>query len=487
MLRCKCKHLIPKCRNLAWNLRSNQKSFHPKWFPWWNCSNTCRIWCPHKWFNLILLFESWNLLGWSTMQCLFKLGVRCIAMIRDNVCHNQSVPTKKRNQKTKVDDGEPGEQKTFHFLIRIQLSHANVLHHHTARWAPVRKEYFKHRKKSSGKCAVVAKNFLMDSRKGHPSICLFGPWARLFQRFIGFVLMSAQDLPVVHRDNRCLGIGFAMSFVSLSGAFFRLNRLKHMMVGGVWPFVVGRFVFTQTHLHLCRCFFCGAARSLLCSIGLESAIIHHAHFGWSSGAKFLPWTWLQRMGAPSIPLFCLLDHDFLRSQKLKQHAVWRCLAQTWPLQRMRGNGQVCFLFPRPTGDTLHTISETGRTGKTFGWLCQGHVGGSRCQRDCFSTGASDCNMSRDNSLVEAGLVFPTCQPRLRFEDNCFGFSCFKMAQNLWRQERRASERLFRQTGKRSFYAAGTGLGFWPLGPGGGSGCGFLLFVYLLFISVYIRS
>ena len=141
--------------------------------------------------------------------------------------------------------------------------------------------------------------------------------------------MSAQDLPVVHRDSRCLGIGFAMSFVSHSGAFFRLNRLKRMMVAGVWPF--DWLVFTHTDLHLCKCFLVAGYDRHNCCLPLvpkvQSSITYTSgdHVGQVYGNAGLC---LERLGAPCIPWFCLLDHDYLHSQKLKQHVLRRCPAQT---------------------------------------------------------------------------------------------------------------------------------------------------------------
>lgn len=56
--------------------------------------------------------------------------------------------------------------------------------------------------------------------------------------------MSAQDLPVVHRDSRCLGMGLAMSLSPWVAPDFGLKLL-----GDVWSLVAGLLAFILMVVH----------------------------------------------------------------------------------------------------------------------------------------------------------------------------------------------------------------------------------------------
>ena len=121
------------------------------------------------------------------------------------------------------------------------------------------------------------------------------------------------------------------------------------------------------------------------------------------------------------------------------------------------NGQVCFLFPSPSGDTLHTISVISTSvlnPDTWTRLVDDLAKAMLGVQDAKEIVPSPAQVTATflgitTAWWKQGLFFQLVSPG-------FGCSCFKMAQNLLRS--RARQRPFRRTGKRSFYAAWTRLG-----------------------------
>ena len=152
-----------------------------------------------------------------------------------------------------------------------------------------------------------------------------------------------------------------MSFVSLSGAFFRLNRLKHMMIG-VWPFVVDWLVFTHTDLHLCKCFLVAGYDRHHCCLPLvskvQSSITHTS--GDQVGQVYGNAGFCLEPGCNGWVL--LVSHGFafwIMISCIPRSSNMSCEDALLRHDHREGcgcNGQVCFLFPSPSGDTLHTIS-----------------------------------------------------------------------------------------------------------------------------------
>ena len=210
-----------------------------------------------------------------------------------------------------------------------------------------------------------------------------------------------------------------------------------MMVAGVWPFVVDWLVFMHTDLHLCKCFLVAGYDRLHCCLPLVSKVqpsITHT-LGDQVGQVYGNAGFCFEPGCNGWVL--LVSHGFafwwIMIACIPRSSNMSCEDALLRHDHREGcgrNRQVCFLFPSPSGDILHAISVIGTSVlKPDVWtrlvndFAKAMLGVQDAKEIVPAPPHVTTTFLGITAWWKQGSPFQVVSPG-------FGFSCFKMAQNL---------------------------------------------------------